>query len=487
MNRILTVTTGSRDVQLRQITEDQWNTGVFEYSVPEGGKRSVGVMPHIDHPGILLLSSMRNGCLQLAQDYSLIREHLVMPLIEPAVKYVLENAGDIDLLLFVVTNQEKESVKEWFRAKDTVNLPVLAEKYLSEKFPGRIAAFDTYKVDEKATDIDFWYDRFKDDFRKKILIEESQGEAEVWFMPQGGLDQVNQALTLRFIEHWPDLRLLQVAEDSKPRLLEFPGKFLRNVTRAKAIEMAKYFRFNQVLDLNISGDKRIKLLAEAGDCLRRLDFMELVNNSQKEPYVSGKKEIPLLRKVFYEYVETLNAGKINKLLYLSAKISAVSRNTDEFLWRLSALGEQLLKPMIISWIGWNLYNEEEPFLNFNDCIRYNDDLMIFLEKRRAVPRTGCFIPSAAIFEKIKEYYVKQGKKLPADFNEIQNILTKLRGDRNLLVHQGKASGYDALGELLKKKYQISVEELFRTKLDPFFGLSGFEIFGELRDEIIRIL
>ena len=83
--------------------------------------------------------------------------------------------------------------------------------------------------------------------------------------------------------------------------------------------------------------------------------------------------------------------------------------------------------------------------------------------------------------------MKQGKKLPTGFNEIQNILNKLRTDRNLLVHQGQASGYDALNDVLNKKYQISVDDLFAKKLDPYFGLTGYGIFGEIRDEIISIL
>ena len=481
MKRILTVTTGTRDVQLRQTSDDQGNTSVFEYSVPEGENRSVKVKPHDDHPGMLLLSSMRNGCLQLAKDYSLIRENLVMPLIEPAVKYVLENGGNIDLLLFVVTNQEKESVPVRFKEKDTVNLPALAEKYLSGKFPGRISAFDTYEVYEKATDIDLWYDRFEDDFRKKILIEESEGEAEVWFMPQGGLDQVNQALTLRFIEHWQALKLMQVAENSEPRLLEFPGKFLRNVTKVKAIEMAKYFRFSEVLSLNLSHNTDIALLAELGNTLMRLDYSTLVSMSSKEPWLSAMKEIPVVRSIFETWVEKPDAYRMNMWLYLTARVNAYCGNTEELLWRLFALYEQILKPYVAKKINWGNVSEEHPFNTFNACIERNRDLLEYLRNNNLKQKV--LIPGASAFNHIVKFY---NVGIPENVRIINKILSSLKENRNMLVHQGRGISMKKLNGVLSE-FNKDLEEFFARDLDPYFGVEGFGVLGELRDDIITRL
>jgi len=479
------VTTGTRDVQLRYTAEYQVNNKLFEYSVPGGGKKSVGVTIHQDHPGTLLLGSMRNGCLQLAKDYSLISEHLLLPLIEPAVRYVLEKDGNIDLLLFIVTNQENENVHSRFIEKDTLNLPALAEKHLTESFPGKIKSFDTYEVYERITDIDFWYERFEAEFKKYNLIEELQGQLKVWFMPQGGLDQVNQALTLRFIEHYPGLSLIQIAEECEPRELEFPKKFLHNLTRAKALEMAKYFRFSQVLALNLSQNKEINFLAELGETMMRLDHSTLVSMSMREPWLSAKKRITAVRKIFETLVNKPDPFKLNMWLYLTAKVNAWCGNAEELLWRLYTLHEQILKPFVAGKLQWGNPMEDKPFRDFNRCVGNNRDLLNFLNS--AGRKEQFFVPGPAIFDLITRFFRKQGETIPEELKRISGYLKLLKEERHLLIHQGRGIGMKNLEGILDEKANISLETLFEKQMDPFYGVSGFGLIGDLQDELISRL
>lgn len=481
MRRILVVTTGTRDVQIRLNEGETADKGLFTYEIPDKGQVSVSVFPHADHPGTMLLTSMRHGCRQLTEDYPFIKDRLIMPIIEPAVKYVLENAGPVDLLLFVVTNQENETVVQRFRDRDTVYLPDLAEKFLHDLYHEDIGEFDTYEVYERITDIDLWYDRFENELRTKKLIEENPGETEVWFMPQGGIDQVNQALTLRLIEHYKNLKLLQVAENCEPKQLEFPDKFLHNLTRVKARELAKKFHFNEVEALNISNDKTIRLLADTGSMLMRLDFDSLIRNMNY-----GLHNVPdLIKEIYESWIRNLNSHTINKILYLTCKVHYYCENADEMLWRLYTLRELMLKPYVAKWIGWRNTSEEYPFRDLNRNIEQNRDLVRLLRNRNLNDRI--LKPGVHLFNVIAEYYDNNSGGLPAEVRKTWRMVGRLQTGRNTLLHQGRGLNMDEITGIISEEDNLSIDELFNEYLDRMYNVQGFDLIGELRQELISLL
>lgn len=481
--RILVVTTGTRDVQIKVKPGEPDGKDRFTYDVPGKDRRSISVSSHNDHPGTLLLTSVRSGCLKLAEDYPVIKDYLLFPLIEAAVKYVLNEAGKIDLLLFIVTNQVNENVPVRFKEKDTVNLPPLAEQHLNDLFPGDIGSFDTYEVFKRITDIDFWYDNFETEFREGRLIDDPGQETELWFMPQGGLDQVNQALTLRFIEHYHDLKLLQIAEDCEPRELDFPVKFLHNLTRAKAKEMAKKFLFNEVEALNISNDKTIKLLADTGSVIMRLDFNSLARSRND---LTRFRNVPdIINQIHKTWTENLNSHTINKILYLTCKVHYFCENPDEMLWRLYTLRELMLKPYVAEWIGWRDTSEEYPFRDLNRNIEKNWELVRYLREHNINDKV--LKPGVHLFNVITEYNRDHSRNLPREVRKTWQMIGRLQNWRNTLIHQGKGLNMNEITGVIAEEDDLSIDELFSDYLDHMYNVCDYDLLGELRKELISLL
>jgi len=296
-----------------------------------------------------------------------------------------------------------------------------------------------------------------------------------------GIDQVNQALTLRFIEHFPLIKLIQVAENCEPAILEFPRKFLHNLTRAKAREMARYFRFSQVRSLNLSGDPEINSLADLGDTLMRLDHSSLVSMSFKEPWLSLRKRNSVVKRIFETWVEKPDPQKMNMWLYLTVKANEYCSNTEELVWRLFALYEQILKPYVSKKINWGNTTEDFPFTSFNSCIERNRDLLDYLRQKKYNQKT--LVPGAKIFGFILKFY---NSCLPGEVESILKVLGSVQDKRNMLVHQGRGISKIILNAIFSE-HQTNIEDFMTGYLDPYFGVKDFGLIGDLRSEIISRL
>jgi hypothetical protein len=132
-------------------------------------------------------------------------------------------------------------------------------------------------------------------------------------------------------------------------------------------------------------------------------------------------------------------------------------------------------------INWGNVSEEHPFNSFNVCIERNRDLLESLREKNLKQKV--LIPGASVFNHIAKFY---NIGIPEDVRNINNILSSLRENRNMLVHQGRGISMKKLNEVLAE-YNKDLEEFFARDLDPYFGIKGMGIFGELRDEIINRL
>ena len=489
MKTILILTTGSRDVQLKSREQDSVASGTFDYSYtgPGGRESSVQVVAHHEHPESYALKSMRAGCRQLKRDYEQVRPFLSFPMIAPAVEYVLNRHGKIDEILFVVTDQAKEDVSASFKEKDTIHLPPLARRYLNDLYPGKIDLYSQMDVNKCLADIDYWYDQFDEYLKNREVLDEPRGEAAVYFLPQGGIDQINQALTLRLIEYYPELKQLQVPEGRPVRELKFPEKFLFNITRHKMREMAERYHFAAVRELNLTRHVEIDLLAGLGDALVKMDRKEMSRLVFSGKYRHAVDSLPVVGKMISLFLEDENVRSVQRLVYLSARIKYEQGLAGETLWRLATLNELLLKAPVVELLDWKYPGEKKPFRSLNEAIKANNPLFEYLKKNKVF--SGDFVhPSSRLYAEILAFFrEKEGKQFPDQSTEkLVNMLKKFLDPRNMLIHQAIGISISELDEVCKKE-ATDMKTLFDGHLGPYFNMQGAGLPGELKDGILSRL
>jgi len=468
MRTILIVTTGTRDVQIKKSASFNQYEKKFIYRTSQGEARSIQVFYQEDFPEVLFLSSVREGCLRLYEDFEHVKHDILFPMIDAAVKFVLKEKSSIDVIVFIVTDQEGSGAEEKHVKRDTVNLPPLAEKFLCENYAESIKDYHSYKVTEKLTDIDFWFDRFDEEVRNKNIYPDPEEEASIYFLPQGGIDQINQALTLKLIENYPQLKLIQISEGKEPRILDFPRKFIQNITRLKAVEMAKHFRFAQVGLLNFAKDREIEMLSNLGKVLMQLDYSTLKDLADRNDYIRLSEKVNTVRNIFDLWAHDEDSRNI--LLYLTAKVHYYNKSAEEMLWRLFTLYEQLIKARVADLLEW--HNDDS--YAFFEAIRLNEKLYNHLIDRF----NGKIEPRRHVYEAILCFFNE-------NINDIRPIQI-LRERRNELLHSGLGLSMEKVNKLLEQ-HKINLDNLFENRLDRRFGVSGFGLLGELRDEILKRL
>ncbi|MBK6329260.1 MAG: hypothetical protein IPF62_01605 [Bacteroidetes bacterium] len=238
---ILVVTVGNSDIQIsdkkyRDFTIEN-SEGDFYLFSKEKHKTIIELLRNRADKSTYILKSCRFDSEKIKKNYNLFRPILRFPIIEPLIKYLKKEATEIDTIWLVYTDQEDEN----FRRSDTVYAKDIIQRYLKEIMPA-CTRFNSLKVSKNLTDIDFQYNEFSkiksSPFAKLDNIEKA------YLFPQGGMDQINQALTLQFIQAFQDRAvILQKPEGADLRELKFPSIFLKELNKQKIIKHLEDYDF----------------------------------------------------------------------------------------------------------------------------------------------------------------------------------------------------------------------------------------------------
>ena len=100
-----------------------------------------------------------------------------------------------------------------------------------------------YPVTKDVTNIDLLYEYFAKELKDLFLLPFEEIR-QIFLLPQGGIDQINTALTLKIIEHFKGkVTQLQNAENSEVIALDFPRRFIQNLNKHKVLELVKNYDF----------------------------------------------------------------------------------------------------------------------------------------------------------------------------------------------------------------------------------------------------
>lgn len=475
MKNYIIITLGTSEVQ---VLEDKLEANGF--SISEGKDKvihiesgwGISVKPNRNHKHTYLLNQPRiDGEKIIEFGIDKLLTILDFPLVLPAIKHFFEtNIGkQIDKCLFVYTDQEDAK----FRLTDTLHFATILKRKLELIYGFGEQIFMDFPILENLTNIDFQYR----EFAKKChqILETPMSEVgQVVLFSQGGIDQINQALTLQFIQAYRHkLKLYQKAEGAEPIILEFPKLFLNDLNKHKIVEHLEKYNFG-LIDTYLTANPIIKNLAIYAN-----NRLELKHDQLKNSYdnLIGKPDLQLL---FKNNVLTIPKDELSKLkdLFLSAKIAHRQKKINEMLWKLFTLNENLLKVKVDTLMnismddffkGGQLNNAiNQPMVDFLNS--KNPQIVNELKARNIWLNN----PSRYIYLVIVENFVKNGEKDLLNFINVAKDLEKLADQRNSLAHKLGSTNTNAISH----KLGTSIENLFE-KLSTILNIKGFGIYDDI--------
>jgi hypothetical protein len=348
MKNYLIITIGTRDVQLRKDlleTLPGWNLeprkkGTFEVVAISKGGVEIEANYNKDFPEFYTCSPRIAGRV-ITDNLSLFKGVVDFPLIKPVLDNLLIKGIEITNVLLIYTDQQSGYAKGAVKANnynnDTIYFKEIVQNLISEHPLLVKADFDDYVIWEQVANIDYQYDHFAE-AHKDLLLGDPEQINQIYLLPQGGIDQINQAITLQLIQAFKHkVKLLQKAEGVEVQELKFTSKFLNDLNKQKVLKHLEDYDFGMI-DKNLHSNRQVYHLAQYAAKRQNLQYDLLSVN------------LPLLADYQYPIPEDIEEVKILDL-YLAAKINLHQRRHTEFLWKLYTLNETLYKNFIKKIVG----------------------------------------------------------------------------------------------------------------------------------------
>lgn len=500
MKNILVITLGTREVQFVKaqiegltnqfnlVSQDR-STTLIPHSAEVG---SFNVFWNKDFPDVYTFSPRLAGLI-VREHYSFFRPIVDLPLIRPVLENLKAKAVQIDLIMLVYTDQQKgfdnQQVKAYNYNNDTLYFADIIQRYIKEDDYFNQTEFDEFVIQEEVTNVDFQYDFFEKQNKDLFLYKETEIE-HVYLLPQGGIDQINQALTLKLIVHFKEKVIqFQNAEGlagSSVYERKFPENFLNELNKPKIQKHLDFYDFGMI-DEKIHSNRSVYSLAHYATKRLNLEYNLIVSKLK----TTTGLDLPIPKSDDYEKL---------KDLYFATKIYKKQKKYGDFLWRMFTIGENLFKIQIeqkytinfkqVFRTAPNLSKAEkrkkikENYQNLLKQLGTNGNLLNYLNSSPhsyhltldQPARWDYFFIYLFLFKPQNDDYALQKRV----FEKIETLTKK----RNELAHDLKSVSAKDINEVLDKNYGI--EGLLRD-LDQILQIQNFGIYDQIKTEIEKLL
>ncbi len=489
---ILIITIGTRDVQTREEILNKLTAskiiqrGVIPATenrreklwiqVSEQPDSRVEISSNDGFNGYFLFWPPRDGGQRLISP-AYPAELFCFPLIEKAIEYLNQPETPINYVLLVYTDQEgQERVSPQNLQKDTLYFNDLMARYLRDHPATRNAKFDEYCVSQFVADIDFQYRHFDIVSQKEedsLFMIPKETVQNIYLLAQGGIDQINTALTLRLIEHFPrKVSFIQQPDQRPVSIKDFPTLFVDNLIRGKAELPLSRYEFGTIEA--IVDEPIAKLLAQLGVALQSLDISR-VKSTFANLFAVGYENSKLLTD-FQELSRQHEDLAKQKLLFLNALVELKSANYNDALWRLRTLGEVLQASRIEQRLGYSISDPKQRH-QLIKAIKQYKTLAKELDRKTNYDENKWITNSAFVPITHNELY----PNLSSPLKECLDHVDKIKDLRNQLIHSAKPVTEKDINS------RTSLAQMEKDWRGYFKTPTGFGIFDTIRDEIKNLL
>lgn len=477
---ILVITIGTRDVQLNvsKLNSDilTWSEDFSQIFLKKESSYVIRTFRNSDFPETLVISQPRldGEVILLSPEWE---KFLCFPIIEDTINFFYRAGNSLQFILIVVTNQA-ETIPQ--RRTDTLFFGRIVKRFLENRFKiySNQPTVEILEIKQDVTNSDILYP-FMEKAAPNLFKLNPENIDKVYLLAQGGIDQINQALTLQLIRYFRHrLIQLQKAEHVDVQELIFPRLFLNDLSREQLIKHIADYNF-ELITPAISNNEEILNIAKFAERRLELDY----NDKYRNQYVIEEW-----------HTEDTVEGRL-KDLYLSAKMHFRRKVYSVYLWKLFTLSENILHPLINQ-----IFNIDVEGL-FNKKIKSDDENPTWILVLKGIPglyeklvKDKVYLnnPNRRAFAKTLSYMKKKGLLDPTTsqrFTELQQIcktLDLLNDKRNDIAHYLRPLRHSDIEETLSDGSKI---EDLNSALDNYFFLTGssdFGIYNDIQKKLFRI-
>lgn len=471
---ILIITLGTSDVQIKI-------NGMEDFIIENGlllsqGVPSINLRQNRNYGDYYLLGSPRRDGELILDNFDSFRKVLQFPLIDPLLEMFDKYGKTFQEVWWVFTDQKNE--RSHFKDNDTLYFKSIIQKDFQSRFPE--LRFQEFAIHEQVQNIDFQYRSF---YNISTALSARKTEInEIFLLPQGGIDQINHALTLQLIQVFKEkVKIFQKAELSEPVQLEFTNLFLNDLTKHKVIK--------HLLDYDF--DKAGLLIFDNPDLERLAKYAALrltLRHDYINPEFRGVCDLNWDSKTDFDK----NRIKLQDLVY-SFKIEMKQEHYNDALIKFFTISENMFK------IGLDEYCQENTFLYYNSklmlCSDENEKWKVFIETKFSPDyflklkekKINLNNPNGLAISYIYRWLIEEGKirsdLTGEDIKALNTVANDLREIRNKIAHKlGSISGAKLQAVLDKRKMSF---KKFYELLDSICHTSGFGIYDDIQRKILE--
>lgn len=337
MKTVYILTFGTRDVQIKK--NDLFRSQNIKLVDNEKlvldhnrEKYEICITENNNFGDYFLLKSPRKDGELILNNFEYFKDIIIFPLIYPIFENQLITENHKIILVYTDQNQEP------FRNGDSLYYAQIFKKFLSyKKNVVNQDIFHDFSVKENLVNIDFQYSFFDKAIKEKILIPFNNNEeiSNIVLLAQGGIDQINTALTLQLIKHFGNkVKILQVKESKdeiKENELKFAYIFTRDLLFDKIIQLVNRGDYTGALEMiksfepNNENYKDLKAWIEFADLRSRFMF-NILNNFGKKKF-SVQKIPDFIEKI--KRKQNSASDSLNKIFNDQTYSYVVSKNSKE--------------------------------------------------------------------------------------------------------------------------------------------------------------
>lgn len=460
MKTIFILTLGTREVQFK--TDDLLQHG---FSINEDNKyiekNRIRIQIYLNNnfPDYLCHDYPREAGETILQHYEMFEPVLCYPLIEKALQQI-NAVHPIDDFYFVFTNQQDIDVKDKNYHRDTLHYKDIIKRYLQKHYKVEDRLLHDIEITHKAVDYDFQYRQFAQTCR--VLFDDKDNIEHIYLLAQGGIDQINHALTLQLIQAFGSkVHLWQQKEGiTQADELQFPHLFLKDLLKQQLIALVKeaeYFSAIKILT-NLHIDKATHRILSFAHYRK-----EFIINKARQQCNGFGKNMPQLMEDFQNQRLQANETFINcfdiknprikKALFSSlerlylADFYFTNKNYSKFVLSFSIFYENLINTYLSSVTGLMIIEKYDKFGNEliqNLCINRpelaNDFIRILNRKKSDYALASHLRLSFPALVIISHFYTAEYYHLP------MTTLISILEHANFLLNDNK-DGQKALDQL----------------------------------------
>lgn len=247
MKNVFIVTLGSREIQFNKSKLESFGFTINEKKLIYNDVSkciSLDIYENTAYPEYLCHSFPRLAGETILNNLKIFIPVIEFPLIDSAFKEIISKEHPINSFILVYTDQIDLDVEDPKQRnnfnRDTVFYKSILEKTYKEKFQQLSkTSFSDIPIEEKVSDIDHQYNYFAG--KCKVLFDDKENIENIFLLAQGGIDQINHALTLQLIQNFgKKVHLWQQSEIGEPKLLDFTKFFLEDLLKNQVASLVDY-------------------------------------------------------------------------------------------------------------------------------------------------------------------------------------------------------------------------------------------------------